>query len=267
LTGALFKATYNPVQSSSNHSMSPCRHVFALSKEEFNKCDFNHSNGLNNVGDMSQEDRFPIHTVLRHFVNLFFNDIDKLSWEAIEGFLASFYVFGHRGSLLGEYRQIVQTAMPEYVSEKKYLVPMWYKMYLTHDMFGFQRKETTIGSVVETKEFCLESGMHLGPMVERILFDNFILQHLRSIHGTNIEAINNMLDSYGNLSEDGINFRASVIKELPRIRVERAQFDKIPEQLNQYIIPIVRICSKLQKPETVRRSQRSRKRKRDDDFE
>ena len=221
--------------------MFQCPYVLALSKEEFNKLDFNHPNGLKNAGGMSVEDCFPIHTVLRHFVNLFFNDIDKLSWEAIEEFLASFYVFGHRGRLLGEYRKIVQTAMKKYVSEKKYLDPVWYKMNLTHDMFAFQRKETTIGPVVETKEFCLESGMHLGPMVERILFDNFILEHLRSNHGTNIEAINNMLDSYGNLTEDGLQFKNSVTENLPNMIVERKSLKIYKDYLDQYIIPIIRI--------------------------
>lgn len=213
----------------------------ALSKEEFDKLHFDPSNGLKNAVGMSVEDRFPIHTVLRHFVDLFFNDLDKLSWEAIEEFLESFYVFGHRGSLLGEYRKILQSAMKKYVSEKKYLTPMWYKMYLTNDMFAFQRKETTIGSVVDSKEFCLESGMHLGPMVERILFDNFILEHLRSIHGTNIEAINNMLDSYGNLTEDGVQFKNSVTENLPHMVVDRKSLKIYKDYLDQYIIPIIRI--------------------------
>lgn len=238
--------------------------LHALPKEVFNNLDFDPSNGLKNAVGMSVEDRFPIHTVLRHFVDLFFNDLDKLSWEAIEEFLASFYVFGHRGSLLGEYRQIVQKAMPEYVSEKKYVVPKWYKMSLRHDMFRFQRMETRIGSVVETKEFCLESGMHLGPTVERILFDNFILEHLRSNHGTNIEAINNMLDSYGNLTEDGVQFKNSVTENLPNTIVERKDLEIQPNYLDQYIIPILRIHQGFEVTRTVRRSERLRKKKRDD---
>ena len=236
----------------------------AFSKEEFDKLDFHHPNGLKNAVGMSVEDRFPIHTVLRHFVDLFFNDLDKLSWEAIEEFLASFYVFGHRGSLLGEYRQIVQTALPEYVSEKKYLTPMWYKRSLIHDMFRFQRDETRIGSVVDSKEFCLESGMHLGPMVERILFDKFILEHLRSNHGINIEAINNMLDSYGNLTEDGVQFKNSVTENLPNTIVKRKDLENQPNYLDQYIIPILRIHQGFEVTRTVRRSERLRKRKGDD---
>ena len=235
--------------------------LLALSEEEFNKLDFNHSNGLRNAVGMSVEDRFPIHTVLRHFVDMFYKDIDKLSWEAIEEFLASFYVFGHRGFLLGEYRQIVQTAMQKYVSEKKYLTPEWYKMFLTQDMFGFQRKEAMIGPVVDSKQFCLGSEMFLGPMVERILFDNFILEHLRSIHGTNIKAINNMLDAYGNLTEDGLQFKNSVTENLPNKVVDRMDLKIYKHYLDQYIIPIIRIHQRFEVTQTVRRSERLEEKK------
>ena len=220
---------------------------------------------FNPLWNLHRIPHFDHHVLFRHVSSLFSGF--KVPQDDFMRFLHSYNVLSVEA--MKDYKPHLHEIIMTYVEEKYFLPQKKWDFWETNDMCNVQH--TWLGDIdhkaLDPSEYDLSVDKVFDNFVQHMLYKKFIFQYLQSKHGNNIKKINNMLNENGNLSEDGINFRASVIKELPRIRVERAQFDKIPEQLNQYIIPIVRICSKLQKPETVRRSQRSRKRKREDDFE
>lgn len=220
---------------------------------------------FNPLWNLHRIPHFDHHVLFRHVSSLFYGF--KVPHHDFMRFLHSYNVLSVEA--MKNYEPCLPKIIRTYVEEKYFLPQEKWDFWETNDMCNVQHK--WLGDIdhkaLDPSEYDLSVDKVFDNFVQHMLYKKFIFQYLQSEHGNNIKKINDMLNEDGNLSEDGINFRASVINELPRIRVERAQFDMFPEKLNQYIIPIFRICSKLQKPETVRRSQRSRKRKKDDDFE
>lgn len=221
--------------------------------EEYDKCPTIH------VDPLWKKHRIPHydhHVVFRHvFGGLLYGF--EVRQDDLIAFLLSYGVLTVEA--MKDYQPLLHEKIKTYVDEKFFFSRLGWEYWERNDMCNVQSKYLDDDVKAFQLQYDLSTDKTFCFLVEQMLFKKFIFQHLQSKHGDDLKAINAMLNEDGDLSGDGIDFRASVINKLPEICVDGMDLDLFPERLDKFMIPIVRICSKLKKPQMVRRSKRLRK--------
>lgn len=221
-------------------------------EEEYNMCPTIHVNPLWNEHRIPHYDH---HVLFRHVFGGLLYGFEVWQDDLIT-YLLSYGVLTVEAT--EDYKPYLHEKIKTYVDERNFFSRLGWEYWERNDMCNVESRYLDDRVQAFQLQYDLSTDTSFCHLVTQMLYKKFIFHHLQSNHGDDLKAINAMLNEHGDLSKDGINFRASVINNLPEVRVKNIGLDLFPEILDKFIIPVVRICSKLKKPQMVRRSRRKK---------